>query len=55
MTDTLPPQDHNEQVNAVFTRSGKSDDPPKTHKDPPPPIIVNNKVEKDKHIKTSKK
>ncbi|GJZ04899.1 hypothetical protein Tco_0538174 [Tanacetum coccineum] len=36
-------------------KSGKSDDPSKTQKDPPPPIIVNNKVKKDKPIKTSKK
>ncbi|GJX39932.1 hypothetical protein Tco_0254922 [Tanacetum coccineum] len=45
-----PPQAHTEQVNAVFTRNEKSDDSPKTQKDPPPPIIV-----KDKPIKTSKK
>ncbi|GJR76721.1 hypothetical protein Tco_0089086 [Tanacetum coccineum] len=50
-----PPQAHTEQVNAVFTRSGKSDDSPKTQKDSPPPIIVNNKIKKDKPIKTSKK
>ncbi|GJW81067.1 hypothetical protein Tco_0145042 [Tanacetum coccineum] len=50
-----PPQAQTEQVNAVFTGSGKSDDSPKTQKDPPPPIIVNNKTEKDKPIKTSKK
>ncbi|GKE01340.1 hypothetical protein Tco_1389323 [Tanacetum coccineum] len=49
------PQAQTEQVNAVFTRSGRSDDSPKTQKDPPPPIIVNNKTEKDKPIKTSKK
>ncbi|GKE16083.1 reverse transcriptase domain-containing protein, partial [Tanacetum coccineum] len=46
-----PPQAHTEQVNAVFTRSGKSDDSPKNKKDPPP-ITVNNKNEKDKPIKT---
>ncbi|GKB59361.1 hypothetical protein Tco_0915547 [Tanacetum coccineum] len=34
-----PPQAHTEQVNAVFTVSGKSDDPLKIQKDPPPPII----------------
>ncbi|GJX47480.1 reverse transcriptase domain-containing protein [Tanacetum coccineum] len=51
----LPPQAHTEQVNAVFTKSGKSDDSLKTQKDPPPPIIVNNKIKKDKPIKTSKK
>ncbi|GJW12814.1 hypothetical protein Tco_1578641 [Tanacetum coccineum] len=38
-----PPQAHTEQVNVVFTGSGKSDDPSKTQKDSPPPIIVNNK------------
>ncbi|GJX40479.1 hypothetical protein Tco_0255469 [Tanacetum coccineum] len=48
-----PPQAQTEQVNGVFTRSEKSDDPSKTQKDPPPPIIV--KIEKDKPIKTSKK
>ncbi|GKD36389.1 hypothetical protein Tco_1251898, partial [Tanacetum coccineum] len=50
-----PPQAHTEHVNVVFTRSGKSDDSLKIQKDPPPPIIVNNKIEKDKPIKTSKK
>ncbi|GJW30416.1 probable xyloglucan endotransglucosylase/hydrolase protein 28 [Tanacetum coccineum] len=50
-----PPQAQTEQVNAVFTGSGRSDDSPKTQKDPPPPIIVDNKTEKDKPIKTSKK
>ncbi|GKA04758.1 uncharacterized mitochondrial protein-like protein [Tanacetum coccineum] len=50
-----PPQAQTEQVNVVFTRSGKSDDSPKIQKDPPPPLIVNNKTEKDKPIKTSKK
>ncbi|GKB20752.1 reverse transcriptase domain-containing protein, partial [Tanacetum coccineum] len=50
-----PPQAQTEQVNVVFTGSGKSDDSPKTKKDPPPPIIVNNKTEKDKPIKTSKR
>ncbi|GJW24204.1 hypothetical protein Tco_0038015 [Tanacetum coccineum] len=54
-TDPLPPQAHTEQGNAVFTGSGKSDDSPKTQKDPPPPIIVNNKIKKDKPIKTTKK
>ncbi|GJY86113.1 hypothetical protein Tco_0500139 [Tanacetum coccineum] len=39
-TDPPPPQSHTEQVNVVFTRSGKSDDSLKTQKDPPPPIIV---------------
>ncbi|GJX05491.1 hypothetical protein Tco_0191407 [Tanacetum coccineum] len=46
-----PPQAHTEQVNVVFTGSGKSDDPSKTQKDSPPPIIVNNKIKKDKPIK----
>ncbi|GKA55365.1 hypothetical protein Tco_0754314 [Tanacetum coccineum] len=55
ITDPPPPKAHTKQVNAVFTVSGKSDDPPKIQKDPPPPIIVNNKVEKDNYIKTSKK
>ncbi|GKE26833.1 reverse transcriptase domain-containing protein [Tanacetum coccineum] len=50
-----PPQAQTEQVNAVFTGSRKSDDSPKTKKDPPPPIIVDNKTKKDKPIKTSKK
>ncbi|GJX99606.1 hypothetical protein Tco_0356625 [Tanacetum coccineum] len=50
-----PPQAQTEQVNDVFTGSGRSDDSPKTKKDPPPPIIVDNKTEKDKPIKTSKK
>ncbi|GKB71345.1 hypothetical protein Tco_0932757 [Tanacetum coccineum] len=47
MTDPPPPQALTEQVNAVFTRSGKSDDSMKIQKDPPPPIIINNKIEKD--------
>ncbi|GJV93068.1 hypothetical protein Tco_1540881 [Tanacetum coccineum] len=34
-----PPQAHTEQVNVVFTESGKSDDPSKTQKDSPPSII----------------
>ncbi|GJU44185.1 hypothetical protein Tco_1201451 [Tanacetum coccineum] len=50
-----PPQAQTEQVNVVFTRSGKFDDSSKTQKDPPPPIIINNKTKKDKPIKTSKK
>ncbi|GJZ04179.1 hypothetical protein Tco_0537454 [Tanacetum coccineum] len=48
------PQAHTEHVNGVFTRSEKSDYSSKILKDPPPPIIVNNKTEKDKPIKTSK-
>ncbi|GJX70625.1 hypothetical protein Tco_0307796 [Tanacetum coccineum] len=47
-----PPRDHNEHVNVAFIRSGKSDDPPRIQEDPPPPIIVNNKIKKDKPIKT---
>nr|GEX85668.1 hypothetical protein [Tanacetum cinerariifolium] len=50
-----PPQAHIEHVNAVFTGSEKSDDSSKILKDTPPPIIVNNKIEKDRPIKTSKK
>ncbi|GJY65488.1 hypothetical protein Tco_0467726 [Tanacetum coccineum] len=50
-----PPQAQTKHVNVVFTGSGESDDSPKTQKDPPPPIIVNNKIKKDKPIKTSKK
>ncbi|GJR24101.1 hypothetical protein Tco_0972628 [Tanacetum coccineum] len=42
------PQAHTEQVNAVFTERGKSDDSPKSQT--LPPIIV-----EDKPIKTSKK
>ncbi|GKB63745.1 reverse transcriptase domain-containing protein [Tanacetum coccineum] len=53
-TDPPPPQAHIEHVNFIFTRSGKSDDHPKIQKDPPPSIIVNNKAEKGKPIKTSK-
>ncbi|GJU61873.1 hypothetical protein Tco_1243708 [Tanacetum coccineum] len=53
-TDPPPPQAQIEQVNAVFIGSRKSDDSPKTQKDPPPPIIVKNKIRKDKPIKTSK-
>nr|GEX75541.1 hypothetical protein [Tanacetum cinerariifolium] len=48
-----PPQAQTEHVNAVFTGIGKSDDPPKIQT--PPPIIVNNKSEKDRPIKTSKR
>ncbi|GJX55714.1 hypothetical protein Tco_0285611 [Tanacetum coccineum] len=55
-TEAQPPtQAQTEQVNAVFTGSGRFDDSLKTQKDPPPPIIVDNKTEKDKPIKTSKK
>ncbi|GJS65436.1 hypothetical protein Tco_0680000 [Tanacetum coccineum] len=54
-TDPPPPQAHTEHVNAVFTGSGKSDYSPKNLKDPPPSIIVNNKIKKDRPIKTSKK
>ncbi|GJR92089.1 reverse transcriptase domain-containing protein [Tanacetum coccineum] len=50
-----PPQAHTEHVNAVFTGSGKSDDSLKIQKDPPPLIIINNKIKKDKPIKTSRK
>ncbi|GJT32648.1 reverse transcriptase domain-containing protein [Tanacetum coccineum] len=54
-TEPPPPQAHIEHVNAVFTGSEKSNDSSKIKKDPPPPIIVNNKIKKDKPIKTSKK
>nr|GEV67274.1 hypothetical protein [Tanacetum cinerariifolium] len=54
-TEPPPPQAHTEHVNSVFTGSRKSDDHSKTQKDPPPPIIVNNKIKKDKPIKTSKR
>ncbi|GJX35006.1 hypothetical protein Tco_0246563 [Tanacetum coccineum] len=54
-TDPPLPQAHTEHVNVVFTRSGKPDDSLETQKDPPPPIIVNNKIEKDRPFKTSKK
>ncbi|GJV56981.1 hypothetical protein Tco_1457986 [Tanacetum coccineum] len=50
-----PPQAHTEHVNAVFTRSGKSDDSSKIQNDPSPPIIINNKIKEDKPIKTTKK
>nr|GEX72661.1 hypothetical protein [Tanacetum cinerariifolium] len=55
-TEPLPsPQAHTEHVNAIFTGSGKSDYSLKILKDPSPPIIVNNKIKKDKAIKTLKK
>nr|GEY25121.1 hypothetical protein [Tanacetum cinerariifolium] len=55
MSDPPHPQAHTDQVNAVFLRSGKSDDYPKIQKDRPPPTIVNNKIENDKPIKTSER
>ncbi|GJT08227.1 hypothetical protein Tco_0842689 [Tanacetum coccineum] len=54
-TDPPPPPAQTEHVNVVFTGRGKSDDSLKIQKDPPPPIIINNKTENDKPIKTSKK
>ncbi|GKF59580.1 hypothetical protein Tco_0176366, partial [Tanacetum coccineum] len=54
-TDPPHPQAQTEHVNVIFTGSEKSDDSLKTQKDPPPPIIVNNKIKKDKPIKTTKK
>ncbi|GJW45366.1 reverse transcriptase domain-containing protein [Tanacetum coccineum] len=54
-TDPPPPQAHTEHVNVVFTGSGKSDYSLKNLKDPPPSIIVNNKIKKDRPIKTSVK
>ncbi|GJY36578.1 reverse transcriptase domain-containing protein [Tanacetum coccineum] len=53
-TDTLPPHAHTEQVNVVFTGNGKSDDFLEIQIDQPSSIIVNNKIKKDKPIKTSK-
>ncbi|GKA65004.1 hypothetical protein Tco_0764711 [Tanacetum coccineum] len=50
-----PPQAQTKHVNAVFTRIEEFDDSPKTQKDPLPPIIINNKIKKDKPIKTSKR
>ncbi|GJX76233.1 reverse transcriptase domain-containing protein [Tanacetum coccineum] len=50
-----PPQAHTEQVNSVFTGSGKSDDSPKNKKDPPPSIIVNNKSKKIDLLKQQKR
>nr|GEU98596.1 sec23/sec24 transport family protein [Tanacetum cinerariifolium] len=54
-TDPPPPQAHTKQVNVIFTGCRKSDDSPKTQKDPLPPIIVNNNIKKDRPIKTTKK
>ncbi|GJT17278.1 hypothetical protein Tco_0875984 [Tanacetum coccineum] len=54
-TDQPPPQAQTELVNVVYTGSGKFDDSPKIQKDPPHPIVVDNKIEKDKPIKTSKR
>ncbi|GKB55713.1 hypothetical protein Tco_0911899 [Tanacetum coccineum] len=48
-----PPQAHTEQVNVVFTGSGKSDDPPKVQKDQLPPITANKKIRKYQPIKTT--
>ncbi|GJX60903.1 hypothetical protein Tco_0292293 [Tanacetum coccineum] len=53
-TDPLPPHAHTAQVNVVFTGSGKSDDFSKIQIDQPSLIIINNKIKKDKPIKTSK-
>ncbi|GJX71126.1 hypothetical protein Tco_0308297 [Tanacetum coccineum] len=53
-TEPPPPETQTEQVNAVFTGSGKSNDSPKIQKDQPPHIIVNNKIEKDRPFKTTK-
>ncbi|GJS79334.1 hypothetical protein Tco_0729215 [Tanacetum coccineum] len=53
-TDPLLPHAHTEQVNVIFIGSGKSDDFPEIQIDQPSSIIVNNKIEKDKPIKTSK-
>nr|GEU40990.1 putative reverse transcriptase domain-containing protein [Tanacetum cinerariifolium] len=48
-----PPQTQSEHVNVIFIGSGKSDNSLKIQK--LPPIIVNNKIEKDRPTKTSKK
>ncbi|GJZ89467.1 hypothetical protein Tco_0661249 [Tanacetum coccineum] len=53
-TDPLPPYAHTKQVNVVFTGSGKSNDFLEIQIDQPSSIIINNKIEKDKPIKTSK-
>ncbi|GJS17978.1 reverse transcriptase domain-containing protein [Tanacetum coccineum] len=53
-TDPPPPQAQTEHLNDVFTGSGKSDYSLKNLKDPQPSIIVNNKIKKDRPIKTSK-
>ncbi|GKB75749.1 hypothetical protein Tco_0942644 [Tanacetum coccineum] len=50
-----PSKAQTEQVNTVFTGSGKFDDSSKIQKDPPPSIIVNNKIKKTRPIKTSKR
>ncbi|GKA20177.1 hypothetical protein Tco_0700166 [Tanacetum coccineum] len=53
-TDLLPPHAHTEQVNVVFIWSGKSNDILEIQLDQPSSIIINNKIEKDKPIKTLK-
>ncbi|GJV14349.1 reverse transcriptase domain-containing protein [Tanacetum coccineum] len=50
-----PPPAQTEQVNVIFTMSGKSDNPSKIQNDPLPPISVNNKIKNDKPINTSKR
>nr|GEW36302.1 retrovirus-related Pol polyprotein from transposon TNT 1-94 [Tanacetum cinerariifolium] len=50
-----PPQAQVENVNVVFTRSGKFDDHQIIQKDTPPPIIVNCSIEKDQPIKVTKR
>ncbi|GKB04450.1 hypothetical protein Tco_0832593 [Tanacetum coccineum] len=50
-----PPPAQTDHMNVVFNGSEKSDYSSKIQKDPPPPIIINNKTEKDKPIRTSKK
>nr|GEZ81000.1 hypothetical protein [Tanacetum cinerariifolium] len=54
MTDLPPPQVQTEQVNAIFTKSEKPDDPSNIQKDPSPPITVNNKIEKIDLLKQKK-
>ena len=55
LTDPPPLPARVEHVNAVFSVSPKSDDPSKIQRDPPPPVVVNNKIQKVKPFKTSKK
>lgn len=47
--DPPPTQTHTEQVNAVFTGSGNSCDPPRNHK------ALSSRIERDKPFKTSKR
>ncbi|GJS44109.1 hypothetical protein Tco_0569152 [Tanacetum coccineum] len=53
-TDPLPPHAYTEQVNVVFTGNRKSYGFPEIQIDQQSSIIVNNKIKKDKPVKTSK-